>query len=406
MDKFLENQMAARLISLALAFFLWLFVVNEQNPEIDRTLVVVPRLRGMPADLVLIEELQSVSVRLRGRRNDIFNIGEGDLELYVNMAEAVEGENNPEVRLASIPTGVQVVEIIPSRLLVLTERLIQEQLELQLSITGQLARGYALGEGQLNPNRVVAQGPRSRVEEIARALVRVDAAGATADIRAVVAVELLDRQGNVLKEGIELSPGVVEVLLPVEKLPSKLLEVAPRLVGEVAEGYQVAEVLVDPPTLQVYGRPEVLDTLSRLETAPFDISGATGDRSQEVRLLVPEGVQPSRERVRVTARISQMTQEKTVQVPVRVVNLGEGLEARLQPESVAVSLTGPFAAVNALQARDVTAFVDAAGLEMGEHRLRVRLNLPAGIEGTVLEPGEVLLTITGTGETPAQEETG
>ncbi|MGB4376336.1 MAG: hypothetical protein WBK01_03210, partial [bacterium] len=154
MDKFLENQMAARLISLALAFFLWLFVVNEQNPEIDRTLVVVPRLRGMPADLVLIEELQSVSVRLRGRRNDIFNIGEGDLELYVNMAEAVEGENNPEVRLASIPTGVQVVEIIPSRLLVLTERLIQEQLELQLSITGQLARGYALGEGQLNPNRV------------------------------------------------------------------------------------------------------------------------------------------------------------------------------------------------------------------------------------------------------------
>ena len=89
-----------------------------------------------------------------------------------------------------------------------------------------------------------------------------------------------------------------------------------------------------------------------------------------------------------------------------MVNLGEGLEARLQPESVAVSLTGPFAAVNALQARDVTAFVDAAGLEMGEHRLRVRLNLPAGIEGTVLEPGEVLLTITGTGETPAQEETG
>ncbi len=395
MDKFLENQMAARLISLALAFFLWLFVVNEQNPEIDRTLVVVPRLRGMPADLVLIEELQSVSVRLRGRRNDIFNIGEGDLELYVNMAEAVEGENNPEVRLASIPTGVQVVEII-----------IQEQLELQLSITGQLARGYALGEGQLNPNRVVAQGPRSRVEEIARALVRVDAAGATADIRAVVAVELLDRQGNVLKEGIELSPGVVEVLLPVEKLPSKLLEVAPRLVGEVAEGYQVAEVLVDPPAVQVYGQQEVLESLSRLDTAPLDISGATGDRSQEVRLLVPEGVQPSRERVRVTARISQMTQEKTVQVPVRVVNLGEGLEARLQPESVAVSLTGPFAAVNALQARDVTAFVDAAGLEMGEHRLRVRLNLPAGIEGTVLEPGEVLLTITGTGETPAQEETG
>ena len=48
MDKFLENQMAARLISLALAFFLWLFVVNEQNPEIDRTLVVVPRLRGCP----------------------------------------------------------------------------------------------------------------------------------------------------------------------------------------------------------------------------------------------------------------------------------------------------------------------------------------------------------------------
>jgi len=407
MDKLLEKHMVARLLSLVLAFFLWLFVVNEQNPEIDRTMIVVPQLRGLPADMVLLGEVQPVSVRLRGRRNDIFNIGEGDLELYINMSEAVEGENNPEVRLASIPTGVQVVEISPSHLSVLTERIIQKELELQLSLTGEPARGYVLGEEVVSPSRVVAEGPRSKVEEIARALVRLDAAGATADIRAVVPVELLDRQGNAITEGIEVRPGVVEVRIPVEKLPAKVLEVAPRLVGEVAEGYQVDEVLVDPPTLQVYGRPEVLDTLSRLETAPFDISGATGDGTQELRLIVPEGIQTTRDRVQVTVKISQITQEKTLQVPVRVLNLGEGLEARLQPETVAVTLSGPSNAVTALQAREVVASVDAAGLEPGEHRLRIRVNLPPVVQRTALVPEEVLVTITRPGETEtAQGEAG
>ncbi|MGI6143505.1 MAG: YbbR-like domain-containing protein [bacterium] len=407
MDKFLERHVAARLISIALAFFLWLFVVNEQNPEIDRTVVVVPQIRGMPADLILIEEVQPVSVRLRGRRNDIFNVGEEDLELYVNMAEAIEGENNPEVRLASMPTGVQVMEIIPSHLPVMTERIIQEQLELQLSITGQPARGYVLGEEVLNPNRVVVEGPRSKVEEIARALVRIDAAGATADIRFVVPVHVLDRQGNSLEENLEIRPEVVEVKIPVEILPSKALEIEPQLMGTPAEGYQVDEVIVDPPALEVYGRQEVLDRMTSLETAPLDISTATADISQELRLLLPEGVQSPRDRVRVTVKISPIKLEKTVQVPIRLHNLGEGLEAELQPQTVAVTLSGPFTAVNVLQAREVTASVDAAGLEIGEHRLKVRVILPSGIQRVALEPEEVLVIIREGGEEiPQQEEAG
>ena len=294
------------------------------------------------------------------------------------MAEAIEGENNPEVRLASMPTGVQVMEII-LHLPVMTERIIQEQLDLAF-LTGQPARGYVLGEEVLNPNRVVVEGPRSKVEEIARALVRIDAAGATADIRFVVPVHVLDRQGNSLEENLEIRPEVVEVKIPVEILPSKALEIEPQLMGTPAEGYQVDEVIVDPPALEVYGRQEVLDRMTSLETAPLDISTATADISQELRLLLPEGVQSPRDRVRVTVKISPIKLEKTVQVPIRLHNLGEGLEAELQPQTVAVTLSGPFTAVNVLQAREVTASVDAAGLEIGEHRLKVRVILPSGIQ--------------------------
>ncbi len=98
MDKLLEKHVVARFISLVLAFFLWLSVVNEQNPEIDRSLTAHPQLRGLPADMVLIEEVEPVSLRLRGRRNDILEIRVDELEVYTSLSGIKEGENELEVK--------------------------------------------------------------------------------------------------------------------------------------------------------------------------------------------------------------------------------------------------------------------------------------------------------------------
>ncbi|MGI6575614.1 MAG: YbbR-like domain-containing protein [bacterium] len=395
MDKFLERNIPARLISFALAFFLWLFVVNEQNPEITRSIMVEPELRGLPAGLVLVEDNTApVLVRFKGRRNDVLGVTEEDLALYVNLAGAVEGDNQQQVRLADVPTGIQVIGIEPSILSIQTERIIQEQIPVWLIKEGVPAWGYTLGEDVLTPTQVMVEGPRSKVEQVARVTVRVPVGGATTDVRAVAPVQVADKQGNPLNDQIKVRPEVVEINIPVSKLPSKQVPVEPQFAGAVAEGYQVDEVKVIPQLINVYGTQDTLDQLEYLETNVLDLSGATDSITQDLRVLLPPGVQSAQEWVRVSVAISAQTEEKTLQVPVQVNNLRAGLEAQVAPDTVSVTVAGPYNLVNSLEVQDIRAFVDVNGFEAGQYRLRVQLALPIDVQQIALEPEEIVLILS------------
>ncbi|NLJ33891.1 MAG: hypothetical protein GX349_04805 [Firmicutes bacterium] len=395
MDKLLEKHVVARFISLVLAFLLWLSVVNEQNPEIDRPLTAHPQLRGLPADMVLTEEVEPVSLRLRGRRNDILDIRADELEVYLNLAGVGEGENEVEVKLGRLPAGIKVVEIIPANILVRTEGIIQEQREIQLSLRGEPAEGHFLGKKHLSPTQVIVEGPRSIVEGISRVVARLDVAEAAADIQEVVLLQALSRQGNVLNENVIIRPEVVEIKIPVEELPSKVLEVKHHVTGEVAEGYQIDEIIVAPSVLRVYAPQEILDQVAQVETAPIDVAGATSDIIAEPRLLVPDGVQLPFGRVRVTVIVREKTRErKMTELPIRANNLREGLVADLEPGVIDVVVFGPANLVDSLEQRDVMAFVNTNNLEPGQHRLRVRLELPSGVQRVAVDPEEVSVIIT------------
>lgn len=396
MDKLLEKHVVARFISLVLAFFLWLSVVNEQNPEIDRMFTVQPQLRGMPTDLVLIEEVEPVSLRLRGRRNDIFEIGAGELEVYISLSGAQEGENELEVKLGRLPAGIKVLEVIPAHLLVQTEGIIQEQREIQLSMKGEPAEGHILGEKLLTPTQVMVEGPRSWVEQIARVVARLDISGAVTDVQEVVLLQALSRQGGVLNEEVIIRPEVVEIKIPVEELPSKVLPIKPHIVGQVTEGYQIEEIIIIPSEVKVYAAREVLDQVSQVETAPIDLDGAVTNIISEPRLFVPDGIQLPFSRVRVTVMVSEKTGERKMrEIPLKINNLGEDLTAETDPQTVEVTVTGSSNLISSLQSRDILAFVDTANLEVGQHRLKVMVELPFGVQRIAVDPEEVTVVISG-----------
>jgi len=163
----------------------------------------------------------------------------------------------------------------------------------------------------------------------------------------------------------------------------------------VAEGYQIDEIIVAPSVLRVYAPQEILDQVAQVETAPIDVAGATSDIIAEPRLLVPDGVQLPFGRVRVTVIVREKTRErKMTELPIRANNLREGLVADLEPGVIDVVVFGPANLVDSLEQRDVMAFVNTNNLEPGQHRLRVRLELPSGVQRVAVDPEEVSVIIT------------
>lgn len=87
---------------------------------------------------------------------------------------------------------------------------------------------------------------------------------------------------------VRVTPSQVRATL--EAVTRARVEVAPRLSGRPAPGYQVARVQVEPRQIEVRVAPAEVPRIREVATMPLDIEGAQGTVSQEVGLVVPAGV--------------------------------------------------------------------------------------------------------------------
>ncbi|MFY9188125.1 MAG: CdaR family protein [bacterium] len=394
MDSWLQKDAVVRVVALILAFVMWLFVINENNPQDARTISVPPELRNLPAGLVLAEDIKLVSVRLKGRRNDLYATGSSEIGLYVDLSEGVEGEGTYPVQVATLPDNLQLVHVSPREAAVKLEAIIQKQLPVELVTRGNPAPSYAAGEPVLSPVQVLVEGPRSRVNTASRAVVRLDTEGAKDNIQVSVPVQILDSKGAPAAEGLRIKPEVIEVALPVARLPAKIVSVNAQVTGEPAAGYQVAQVLVDPATVIVSGPPAMLAEVTSVSTLPFSISEATSTQTGDVRIALPRDVRAEVEKVRVTVVIEQRTVQRTLDnIEVKTRDLAPDLEAETEPKTVKVTVSGLSQTINRLSQSDVVAYVSAQDLTAGEHELPLRLVLPDGVRQVGVEPAQVKVTI-------------
>jgi YbbR domain-containing protein len=407
MDKWLQKDAVVRAMALLLAFIMWLFVVNEQNPQDTRTLLVTPELRNVPTGLVLMGDVKPVAVKLKGRRSELYATGGPELGAYVDLAAATEGEQSYPVHLASVPPDVELVQIAPPQVTVKLESIVQQQLPVELVLRGTPAAGYAAGPPVLSPVQVLVEGPRSRVRLASRAIVRLDTEGAKDNIRVSVPVQILDSKGAPVPEGLRIKPEVVDVSLPVARLPAKMVPVKPQVSGEPGEGYKVSQVLAEPATIIISGPAAMLAEITSVSTLPLDISGATMNRSGDMRVVLPQDVRAEVERVRVTAVIEPRTMQRTLEgVEIKVRGLAEKMAATVEPKSVRVTVVGLFQTMAPLTAADLSAYVSVDGLGPGEHEVTVHLNLPDGVRQVGIEPAKVKIILKAEEAPPEEKKTG
>lgn len=91
-----------------------------------------------------------------------------------------------------------------------------------------------------------------------------------------------------LPEGIEVvSISPRSVSLQFERSGNKRVPVRVRTVGQLAPGYRVDSIRVEPAQLEIVGAESALSSTAELLTTPVSIDGATQPIRQQVRLEVP-----------------------------------------------------------------------------------------------------------------------
>jgi len=240
---------------------------------------------------------------------------------------------------------------------------------------------------------VLVQGPRTLLRTVSARDIR-----RTVDLRGVgvgwTTIRILPDSIPVPRglEVLRVTPSTLEVKL--DPLKEVSVAVAAQVTGDVARGYKIDAVSVDPGKVILRGGESELVGLTAVRTRPVNVANATSDVEERVGLEL-EGlhlVSVSPAKVTVKVKVVALQMERTVE-NVRVRVSPQGMKAEVQPQTVKVMVKGPLDVVEALKDSEVQAMVNAQGLNPGKYTLGVSVSTPQGIKVTKVEPPRVEVVV-------------
>jgi YbbR domain-containing protein len=175
------------------------------------------------------------------------------------------------------------------------------------------------------------------------------------------------------------------------------LPVVPAIEGEPAAGFVVGKPVSNPAAVDVVGPEGAVARATEAITEPVAVSGAR----QDVTVTVNLGFQDPSLRLKtprqatVTVPILPGPVERTLQDwPIHVRNMAANLSAHIVPDAIDIILRGSKEGLARIRPDNVMAYVDAGGLDTGEHTLGVQVDASHDAGVARIIPATVQVTIS------------
>ena len=306
-----------KMISIGLAFILWLVVVNVSNPEVTDTVT-------MDIDVNYGDELinkgkyfaldtRSVKISYKVRTNQRSLIQPSSFDAYVDMRDySVTGAVPVYVTVDSgVNNLISGITQSPMVIHVSTEDMQEKQFTVSAGVNGSPAEGFVAEDPVMQPAEVSLYGPESEIGKVSRVGVVIDIEGAEETLTGKGKVQYFDANDNVIAIGDKVSlSSDVSYTVPVYKTKSVSVNVPTS--GQPAAGYTLTGVETEPRFIQVYGEDEVLNNYNTiyLPEGLLDISGVNSNVTISLAMqnYLPEGLHMVQQSdVTILARISRQT---------------------------------------------------------------------------------------------------
>jgi YbbR domain-containing protein len=181
-----------------------------------------------------------------------------------------------------------------------------------------------------------------------------------------------------------------EIVLDIDKIVTREVPVRLPIEGPVAAGYTITATEVTPAVVQVTGPSTYVWHLAHVDTAPFDVKGATTVVQRSVDLISPGNkVRVAASTVQAKVTVAEVIADREFRgIPIEVRD--SSYKFRIEPRQVNVTVRGPWLKLSSLDLK-ASAYVDADGVTPGYYELPVEVSLPDGVELMRQEPEKVRL---------------
>lgn len=388
-------------VALALVLYTGL-VYSGSFTDASMPSVPVQQINQPNGAYVMTQQLGTVEVHYRESRGqggaarvtpDTFS-ATVDLGKY-NMDNPGQAQALP-ISVKSLDSSVQVLSYSPSTVRVVLDVLAEKSVPVVVDY-GTVPPGLEVSTPTVSPSSVEAKGPSSRLNQVVRAIARlqIDASGIDISNQPFDVVPV-DADG-VRVESVELTPSAVVVNINVKSVEtSKTVPVSAALTGTPASGYEISGFTTSPLVVTLRGTPETLSGISEVSTESFSVTGLTGSKTFTVNLVLPPGTTLSGgvpTTVTVAVTITAQVGSRTFQVGVLCTGAAAGTSCQPQVSQVSITVAGPIAQLSALTASQLTPVLDVSGLGIGQHNVTPTVTLPSGLSVLGFSPAQVPVVI-------------
>ncbi|MEO8574975.1 MAG: CdaR family protein [Pyrinomonadaceae bacterium] len=171
LKKIFLDDWVMKLVALAITLALWLGVTGLSTPTTQRFSSVPLTLRFSNNIEVTNSPIQEVDLVVRGDKRKLAQINKNDLVVSMDISDIVPGDRvinlTPEtVDPVSLPAGVKLDEIQPSRIAVRIEAVEEKEIAVKTETVGEVLDGYEIYSETIAPTKVRVRGPANFIRSL------------------------------------------------------------------------------------------------------------------------------------------------------------------------------------------------------------------------------------------------
>ncbi len=182
--------------------------------------------------------------------------------------------------------------------------------------------------------------------------------------------------------------------LEIESIVEKSVPVTALTVGELADGFLLDEIKIEPRIVTVVGPESELTDVTTIETQVIEISNISENKSLEMALESPGPLTKlSSKTVVANLIVNAIEARKEIENLNVTVLAPAGFAATAQPSRVKVVLAGPKLSIAQVSRSQIELLVDARSLSPGKHLVAVTGKLPDKVRIIKTEPKNVEVSL-------------
>ena len=383
------NNFGLKILATIFAVFLWLVVVNVDDPKITKSFTTTISIENPKAisDMgkyyEIVDDRNTVTFSVSAKRSLIEDLSGADFKAVADMS-MIENMSRVPIEISAIHYTNQISIVTRNQYLDVTVGDLQTQSYIIVpTSSGTPASGSVVGNVTVSPNVLKVSGPAEVIGKINKVTAAIDVTNMSMDISDSVIPKLYDEEGNEI-DTTKLNLNLSTVTVSAQVLNTKSVGLNFQTSGKPGADYQITGIKYEPETVRVKGTASVLNKLDMI-TIPkevLDVSGMQTSMTKTVDIssYLPDGVDlvtPTDKDIAVTVEIEKAAVE-SFDMPtanISINNLKSGYKVTFDDEKVKVDIAGFSSALDKIDASKLTGSIDVSSLKEGEHTLKLNLDL-------------------------------